>query len=99
VPPLDNNRGYVVWIQTTGLHTITATWTMAPGDRNNIELDIYSIFPIDQIAGDRANANSITVTSPAVNADLYAIFFYNRGSDLRAPTTGTLDFMGTSCPG
>ncbi|HEY3058456.1 MAG TPA: hypothetical protein VGL99_05725, partial [Chloroflexota bacterium] len=101
VPPLDNNRGYLVWIRTNARGTITATWTMQPGDQNNVELDIYDVYPVRLVASDRANANGISVTSPAVDPEWYAIYFYNRGNELRNPTTGTLDFMGTAtdCPG
>jgi Flp pilus assembly protein TadG len=98
IPPRGNNEGWPVIIQTAASAPITATWTLAPGDRNNIELSVLEFFPRDEIASERRNANSVTVTTPAVPADFYVVFFYNQGSGLNYWTSGTIQFVGTRCP-
>jgi hypothetical protein len=98
IPPLDNNDSHVEWIQTTSTGTIRVTWTMRFNQRNNIQLIVYSIFPVDEIASERDNTVTITLTTPSVEPGYYAVLFRNRGNDLPLTTTATLEFMGTSCP-
>jgi hypothetical protein len=96
IPPLDTNENYVVWIRTAASGSITATWTLPPGDRNNIALSVETAFGIE-LASDRGNVNSLSVTTPSVGAAWYRVIFDNRGSRVSTPTDGTIEFFG-ACP-
>src|SRR5262249_51939598 len=78
IPALSDNGSYTVLIQTTAPGTIAATWTMRFGERENIELDVYSVVPPAEVASNRVNAASVSVTTPSVGAGSYSVEFLQR---------------------
>jgi Flp pilus assembly protein TadG len=83
VPVLSNNSGYWFVVQLTDPSYLDVTWTMAGGDKENIELFIYSNTPTNPFSGqpdptslappsgdlvnDRGNVSSLEVRTPQSN--------------------------------
>jgi hypothetical protein len=105
VPQLNNNSGYWFVVQLAVPSYLDVTWSMPVGDRENIELSIFSEpppnpSPSSLLVDDRGNTNSLEVRTPQSNlTGSYSVYFFSRGSGLSTTSTvATLEYQSRHCP-
>ncbi|MBI3969120.1 MAG: hypothetical protein HY329_26060, partial [Chloroflexi bacterium] len=111
IPPLENNTGYYYTITTSGTGDITATWTWA--DRNQDDLLIYAGNPFvgqpnptlpgtdpehGDITNEKDNRTTFSVTASSQPAGTYTVYFWNRGDAGTGGSTAVITYKKASCP-